>query len=124
MFRFETAIGRGTGGVDRKTCRPGAAGMRVQFSQNRVRAADRLDVPAQRQHVAPMAVGMKQGFEQAAAGRCERAFELRQPVIRFYRDVIGSVQHSRSHTSRLRGGSDRKTYAVGDYTERPAAALQ
>ena len=95
--------GRGSVGVDRETCRLGTAGMRVQLRQDRVRAADGLEVPAQRQHVAPMAVGMKQGFEQPAAGFRQRGFELRQPVVRGYRDIIGPVQHSRSHTSRLRG---------------------
>ena len=35
-----------------------------QLSYDRVRAIDGLDVPAQRQHVAPVAIGMKQGFEQ------------------------------------------------------------
>jgi hypothetical protein len=112
--------GRGTGRVDRETCRPGAARIRVQLAQDRVRAADRLDVPAQRQHVAPMAVGMKQGFEQAVVGFCERAFELRQPVVRGNPDIVSPVQHLRSQgRPSARRFHEWQTYTVCDSAERP-----
>ena len=46
----------------------GAAGVGLQSLQDGVGAVDGLQVPAQRQHVAPIAVGMKQGFQQAVVG--------------------------------------------------------
>ena len=47
-------------GIDRKAAWRGARGACLQLVQDRVGAVDGLDVPAQRQHVAPIAVGMKQ----------------------------------------------------------------
>src|SRR6266545_8268602 len=75
--------------------------MRAELAQNCLRTADRLDVPGQRQHIAPMTVGMKQGLEAGSAWCCERAFELRQPTLRSRRDAICSGQHGR-YTGGLR----------------------
>ncbi len=85
---------RGAIGIDPETAGRGRDGAGFQFPQDRVRAVDRLQVPAQRQRVAPVAVGVEQGFEQAVVRCRERAFELRQPVFRRDRNVVGSIQHS------------------------------
>src|SRR5207245_3184777 len=78
-----------------ETRRTRAAGMRCKLAHNRIRAADRLDVPAQGEHIAPMAVSMKQPLEARAAWRCECCFELRQPTLRNRRDGVRSGQHWR-----------------------------
>src|SRR5262249_13519280 len=50
----------------------------------------------QGQHIAPMAVGMKQHREAGRAWCCERRFELREPSLGNRRDVVCSRQHWRS----------------------------
>src|SRR6202035_3433437 len=91
------------------------------FLQDGIGAIDGLQVPAQRQHIAPIAFGMEQGFEQAVVGPGEGAFELRQPVFGGDRNIVRSVQHWRSRDrppSRRFPG--RKTYTVWERAERPA----
>jgi hypothetical protein len=68
---------------------PGAG---LQFFQDGIGAVDRLQGPAQRQHVAPKTVGMKQGAQRAAIGPGDCAFEMRQPACRGHRNVVGFVQ--------------------------------
>src|SRR5438128_1241598 len=72
-----------------------AAGVRCKLAHNRIRAADRLDVPGEGEHIAPMAVGMKQPLEARAARRCECCLEPRQPTLRNHRDGVRSGQHWR-----------------------------
>ena len=84
---------RGAVGVDLKTAGSGAVGVSLQLGEDCIGAVDGLQAPAQRQHIAPIAVGVKQGFQQAVIGFCERSFELRQPIFRGDRDIVGSVQH-------------------------------
>jgi hypothetical protein len=79
-----------------ETGRTDASGLRCQLRQNGIRTIDGLDVPRQGQHIAPMAVGMKQRREARCARRCEHRFELRQPSLRNHRDVVCSGQHWRS----------------------------
>jgi hypothetical protein len=47
--------------------------------RHRAGAADSLDVPGQRENVAPVAVGLKQGVERGIVGPSECALELREP---------------------------------------------
>ena len=82
-------------GIDRKPAGRGADGVSLQLLQDRVRAVDGLDVPAQRQHVAPIAVGMKQRFQRAVVRLRERVLELRQPVVHGYRNIVRFVEHAR-----------------------------
>jgi hypothetical protein len=42
--------------------------MRFQVFQNGIRAFNRFDAPGERQHIAPIAVGTKQRFEQNVIG--------------------------------------------------------
>ena len=67
--------------------------MGSKFAQNRIRTADRLDPPRERQHITPMAVGVKQRVEARMASRGQRLLELRQPILRNGRDGICSGQH-------------------------------
>ncbi len=61
--------------------RPGAAGLGFQLTANGIVALDRPDVPGERQHVAPIAVGMKQRLERRAILLRQRIFEPRQPIL-------------------------------------------
>src|SRR5262249_45096624 len=79
-----------------ETGRTDAAGLRCKLRHDGVRTVDGLDLPRQGQHIAPMAVGMKQHREAGRAWRCERRFELREPSLGNRRDVICSGQHWRS----------------------------
>ncbi len=81
--------------IDRKRRRHGAAGVGPQLFQDLVRAVDGLDVPAQCQHVAPVALLVKQGFQRAVIGLSQRGFELRQPVIDGERKIVGFIEHAR-----------------------------
>ena len=60
------------------------------------------DVPSQGQHIAPMAVRMKQGLEQGVVAVRKSPFELRKPMLRNRRDGFCSSQHSRSQAIGLR----------------------
>ena len=57
------------------------------------RAVDRADVPGQRQHIAPMAVRMKQLFQRRVARLRERALELRQPALHDCGEIFRPIQH-------------------------------
>src|SRR5207245_2545480 len=56
--------GRSPMRIGPETGRMGAPGMRLQLLKYSFPAVDRPDVPGQGQHVAPMAVGMKERLEQ------------------------------------------------------------
>ena len=66
---------------------------RLQLAEDRVRAIPGLQRPAQRQHVAPITVGVEQVSQCAVVRARQRGVELRQPVLRGRRDVFSSVQH-------------------------------
>src|SRR5262249_49038934 len=87
--------GRSAMQVYLETGRTRAAGMRCKLAHNRIRVADRLDVPGQGEQITPMAVSMKQPLEARAARRCECCFELRQPTLRNRRHGVCSGQHWR-----------------------------
>ena len=70
-------------------------GKRPQLVEDRVGAVEGLDVPAQRQHVAPIAVAVKQRVQQTVVGPRQRFLELRQPIVGAYRNVVGLVEHAR-----------------------------
>ena len=105
--RARHAAGRGPMGSRPETGRSGSADMRLQLSHDRVQAADRSDVPGQGQHIAPMAVGMKQGLEQNLVRFRERPFELRKPIVHGRRDgcFFRFCQHSHSQAIDPRGVS-------------------
>src|SRR6185369_17797925 len=86
---------RGAIGGDGKAARRHAARQRRQRLQDGVSAIQRLDVPAQRQHVAPVAVRMEQCLQQGFIGLSERFLELRKPVVGGYRTVVRPVEHGR-----------------------------
>src|SRR4029077_16888705 len=67
--------------------------MGSKFAQNRIRTADRLDPPGERQHITPMAVGVKQGVKARTASRGQRVLELRQPILPDRRYRVCSNQH-------------------------------
>jgi hypothetical protein len=89
--------GRSPIGSRPKTGRLGAGDMRFQVFQNGIRAFDRFDAPGERQHIAPIAVGMKQRFEQNFIGLRKGPFELRKPFLRSGRGgfCFCLCQHSR-----------------------------
>ena len=95
--RAHDVAGRSPIGSDPETGRSGAADTRFQLSQNGVRAVHRFDVPGKRQHIAPMAVGMKQRVEQTVVGLYKGPFELREPIPRSGRGgfCFCLCQHSR-----------------------------
>ena len=86
---------RGAVRVDCKAAGHRAAGQRRQRFQDRVGAIERLDVPAQRQHVAPIAVGVEQLIQQGVIGLSERFLELCKPIVGGYRTVVRPVEHAR-----------------------------
>ena len=90
-----TLRGAGRSGSTAKPCGPARLAVRLELRQDRVGAVDGLQVPAQRQHVTPIAVGVKQGFQHTVVGGCECIFELSQPVIGGDRDIVGLVEHPR-----------------------------
>ena len=85
----------------------GPANVLPHLSQNGVQAFDCFDVPSQRQHIAPIAVRMKQRFEQAAGGLGKRSFEPRKPILRSGRGgfCFCVCQRSRSPSTDLRSVS-------------------
>ena len=90
-----------------ETGRSGPPDMRPQLFHDGVQAADRSDIPGQCQHIAPMAVSMKQGREQNVVGFGERPFKLRKPIVHGRRDgcFFRFCQHSHSQAIDLRGVS-------------------
>ena len=73
--------GRSAMGIGLETSRIGSADMRFQLSRNSVQAVDRPDVPRQGQHIAPMAIRMKQSLERDIVGFGKSPFELCQPTV-------------------------------------------
>src|SRR5262249_3816587 len=69
--------------------------MHAQLLGDCVGAVERLDVPAQSQHVAPMAVRMEKRPSRAVIAAVDRKLELRQPVLRCDRNIVGFVEHWR-----------------------------
>src|SRR5258708_18786643 len=67
--------------------------MRLQLAGEGIHAAHGLDSPAQCQHIAPMAVAMKQAPEHAIVARAERLLELRKPMVGGRREGLGSGRH-------------------------------
>jgi hypothetical protein len=68
----------------------------VELFDDGVEAADGPDVPGQGEHVAPMAVGMKQDPERGVARFPERPFELRQPAVCSRQEGVRFGRHSRT----------------------------
>ncbi len=74
-------------------------------------AVQRLDLPAQRQHVAPVAVGMEQVLQRAVVRLRQRLLELAEPIVGGHRNVVRLVEHSAlPFDRRLRGSSSAKAY--------------
>ena len=82
-------------GIDGKAARHRASNVRPQLPQDRSRAVDGLDVPAQRQHIAPIAIGVEQRIQQAVVGARQRVLELGEPIVGGYRKIVGLVEHGR-----------------------------
>src|SRR5258708_28852820 len=78
--------GRGPTGICPETSRMGSRGMRFQLSKNSLQAVHRPDVPGQGQHVAPMAVGMKERLEQEVVACRKSPLERREPMVRDRRE--------------------------------------
>src|SRR5262245_10796593 len=79
-----------------ETSRLGSPNMRFQLSNNGVRAVDSLDVPSQRQYIAPMAIRMEQSLEQDVVVFGKSSFELLKPTVHNRRDGFCCSQHLRS----------------------------
>ena len=94
LYVFDLAR-RGAVRVDRKAGGRQTAGQRRQFSQDGIGAVEGLDIPAQRQHVAPVAVGMEQGFQRAVVRLRQRLLELAKPIVGGYRTIVRPVEHAR-----------------------------
>ena len=72
--------------IDHEPTRPSAADMRLQQRHDLLSATHRLNIPTQRQYIAPMTFMVKKRFDgQPITGR-ERALKLRQPARRYVRD--------------------------------------
>jgi hypothetical protein len=67
--------------------------MFAQFTGNGVSAVNRRDAPSERQHVAPVAVTVKQCVEENLVPFGERVFELAKPICRSRRYVVGLDQN-------------------------------
>ncbi len=93
---------RGAIRIDRKLSRPCAAGLRRQLVDNSVGAIDRRDAPRQRQHIAPVALCMKQGFKPSMIGFGESLLELCQPHLHGHRGSFCFRQHALRPTIDLR----------------------
>jgi hypothetical protein len=100
--RTRHIAGRRAVAIDTETSRAGVAGVGFELSENGGPAVDRPDAPGQGQHIAPMAIGMKQALEQRAVVSCESLLEPREPMVRDRRDGFRSGQHS------PRSDSDRR----------------
>ena len=114
---------RGAVGIDAEAGRRGAAGVGLQLAAGWRRAPLMVcSVPAQRQHVAPIAVGMKQAFSaghrrslRARASNCASQFSTATEIS----SVLSSMRVSR--TGRLRGVfPERNLYPFADRAERRA----
>src|SRR5579863_5804507 len=75
------AARRRTFGIDLETRRRATGGKNGKLLYDRIGAVEGLQVPAQRQRVAPIAFRMKEETKCAAIGTSERAFEFRQPIF-------------------------------------------
>ena len=82
-------------GIDAEAGGRGARGVDAQFVEDGFAAIDSLQVPAQRQHIAPETVGMKQRFQRAVAWRYKCIFESHEPILGCDRDVLRLVEHAR-----------------------------
>ena len=97
---------RGATLVDLEVRGRGAWAAGLQFPNDGVGAVDGLNVPAQRQHIAPIAFAVKQRLKLASVGK--RAFESCQPAFGCNRNIVGPVQHARfSWRPSFRGLSPR-----------------
>ena len=67
--------------------------MLAQLAHDRISAIDRSDTPGEREHIAPVAVAVKQRVEEDLITFGKRVFELAKPICRSCRHVIGSDQH-------------------------------
>ena len=67
-------------GVDAEVRGGELGGGCLQLGKDFRRAGDGADVPGQRQHVAPVAVGVEERGERGLISRAERAFEAGEPV--------------------------------------------
>ena len=115
-----TRRGAARSGSIAKTARGGAAGVGFQLFQDRIGAVDGLQVPAQRQHVAPIAVGMKQRLQQdgrravaSALSNCASQFSVAD------RNIVGFVQHLRFSAPAVFAAFPwSETYTLWDRAER------
>jgi len=78
--------GRGALRIRPETNRMGSPGMRFQLAEYSFPAVDRPDVPGQGQHVAPMALGMKERLEQDVVASRKSFLERREPMVRDRRE--------------------------------------
>ena len=72
---------RGASGIYSESGGSYTASMRLKPSQNGLCAVDRLDAPSEREQIAPIAIGVKQGLERNIVWPSERRFELRKPIL-------------------------------------------
>src|SRR5262249_55206855 len=59
----------------------GLVSMRLKRAENGVAPAEGGDLPGQRQQIAPVAIGMKEGDEGKVVGCGQSTFELCQPTL-------------------------------------------
>src|SRR5207249_105255 len=52
-----------------------------ELRSDRASAAQGADLPAERQHVAPVAVGAEERYKRGSVARIERVLEAREPVV-------------------------------------------
>lgn len=79
---------------------------RRQRLRDRIAAGKRLQVPAQRQRIAPKTVGQKKPVECSAIRLAECALEFIEPGLRGDGNILRLIQHARPR-GRLRGVSSR-----------------
>ena len=77
--------------------RPDPRGPRRQCCGDTLRAADGRDQPGEGQHVAPVAVGVKDRREAVGIDSRERALEVREPLVDLNREIfVRHIQHDRA----------------------------
>src|SRR6185312_16826108 len=72
--------GRRAAGIDGETGRPRPLHPRHQSIHDRIGTTQRVDVPAQCQHIAPMAVGVEQALERSDIAAGQSLLEPGKPV--------------------------------------------
>jgi hypothetical protein len=98
--------------IDRETRRLRARHAIAEAFDHGLSATDGFDLPGERKHIAPMAVGVEQGPELHPIGCRERVLELDQPVCCRPLDLLGVIAHRFFHVLEYAAPIDRNRAGV------------